>query len=225
MPLKTYYQKKSIPILKEELKITNELDLPKLEKVVINIGLSDSRFNKDETKEKIETLQKISGQKPVPLKAKKAISNFKVRDGQTIAYMVTLRGQRMYDFVDKLINIVLPRIRDFRGIHSYSIDNNGNISIGIKEHVVFPEVKIEEVEKMHGLGITIVTTAKDKSEALVFLKAIGAVVSEEKRKKEDEKLETIEETRAKTETQHKEAASVDTKNTGADINIKNEEAE
>ncbi len=205
MALKAYYKEKSVPKLKEELKIKNELDLPRLEKVVVSVGLSDARFDKNETKERVETLKKITGQNPVPLRAKKAISNFKIRQGQIIAYMVTLRAEKMYDFVDKLINVTLPRIRDFRGIHSYSIDKNGNISIGLKEHIAFPEIKIEEVEKMHGLGITIVTTANDKEESIKLLKAIGAVVSDEKRKKDDDdKLESIEDLRQKREIKNKE---------------------
>jgi large subunit ribosomal protein L5 len=199
MKLLEYYKEKSVPMLKTELKIENELDLPRLEKVIVMIGLSDARFDKNETAERIKTLSTITGQKPLALRAKKAISNFKTRQGQIIAYMVTLRGRRMYDFVDKLINIVLPRIRDFRGIASYSIDKNGNLSLGIKEHIAFPEIKMEEVEKMHGLGITIVTSAKDKEEALSLIKALGAVVSHDKRKKEAETLETLETMREKRE--------------------------
>jgi len=205
MSLKTYYKKESVPKLKSELKIKNELDLPKLLKVIVSVGLSNARFDKNETKERLETLKKITGQNPIPLRAKKAISNFKIRQGQIIAYMVTLRGEKMYDFIDKFINVALPRIRDFRGIHSYSIDNNGNISIGIKEHIAFPEIKIEEVEKMHGLGVTIVTTSKDKEESIKLLKSIGAVISDEKRKKdEDDRLESIEDLRQKRETKSKE---------------------
>lgn len=199
MKLLEYYKEKSVPMLKTELKIENELDLPRLEKVIVMIGLSDARFDKNETAERIKTLETITGQKPQELRAKKAISNFKTRQGQVIAYMVTLRGRRMYDFVDKLINIVLPRIRDFRGIASYSIDKNGNLSLGIKEHIAFPEIKMEKVEKMHGLGITIVTSAKDKEEALSLIKALGAVVSQDKRKKEAETLETLETMREKRE--------------------------
>ncbi|TSC91177.1 MAG: large subunit ribosomal protein L5 [Candidatus Berkelbacteria bacterium Licking1014_96] len=204
MSLKTYYQKKSVPMLKKELKIKNELDLPKLEKVIVSIGLSDARFNKDEAKERVETLEKITGQKPIGLTAKKAISNFKIRQGQVIAYMATLRGQRMYDFVDKLINIVLPRIRDFRGIPTYSFDKEGNLSLGIKEQLAFPEIKIEKVNKTHGLGITFVTTAHDTDEAKALIKSLGAVLSEEKKKKEEEKLETIQEAREKREVKAKE---------------------
>ncbi|MCX6811865.1 MAG: 50S ribosomal protein L5 [Candidatus Berkelbacteria bacterium] len=197
MSLKKFYKEKSTLELMNKLKIENKLDLPRLEKVIVSIGLSEARFDKNETLTRIKTLSAITGQKPQALKAKKAISNFKIRLGQTIAYMVTLRGKRMYDFVDKLINIVLPRIRDFRGIPSYSIDNNGNLSIGIKEHIAFPEIKMEEVEKLHGLGITIVTTAKDREEAKALMRALGAVVSDEKRKKEVETLEKMQETREK----------------------------
>lgn len=223
MKLLEFYKEKSVPMLKTELKIENVLDLPRLEKVIVMIGLSDARFDKNETAERIKTLQQITGQKPLELRAKKAISNFKTRQGQVIAYMVTLRGRRMYDFVDKLINIVLPRIRDFRGIASYSIDKNGNLSLGIKEHIAFPEIKMEEVEKMHGLGITIVTSAKDKEEALALMKALGAVISQDKRKKETETLETLETMREKRE----KSAKVNSEKSVAKIeeNIKEESNE
>jgi len=203
MKLIQHYKEKSIPQLKTELKIKNKLDLPRLEKVIVMVGLSEARFDKNETAQRVKTLRVITGQKPLALRAKKAISNFKIREGQVIAYMVTLRGKRMYDFMDKLINIVLPRIRDFRGIASYSIDKNGNLSLGIKEQIAFPEIKMEEVEKMHGLGITVVTTAKDKEEALALLKSLGAVISLDKRKKEVEILETLETMREKREKKEK----------------------
>jgi len=205
MNLKQYYKEKSIPVLKKELKIKNELDLPKVQKIVVSIGLSQARFSKEEVAERIETIKKITGQKPIALRAKKAISNFKLRQGQIIAYMATLRGIKMYDFLDKLINIVLPRIRDFRGIATYSFDKGGNFSLGIKEHIVFPEIKIEEVKKMHGLGITVITTAESKNELEHLLKSLGAQISGEKKKKEEEKLESLEEMREKREKKEKEA--------------------
>lgn len=221
MNLKTYYKEKSVPILKDELNIKNELDLPKFEKVVVSVGLSEARFDKNETKERVETLRKITGQNPIPLRAKKAISNFKIRKGQIIAYLTTLRGPRMYDFIDKLINVVLPRIREFRGIPLYSFDEFGNLSLGIKEQIAFPEIKIEETEKMHGLGITIVTTARNKEEARALFKASGAVVTDEKKKKEEEsKLESIEEMREKREIKEKEA-----RNAAPEIKNNKEETE
>lgn len=207
MPLKTYYQEKSVPILKEELKIQNELALPVLKKVIVSIGLSEARFNKDETQERIKTLEKITGQKPLALKAKKAISNFKLRQGQVIAYMVTLRGKRMYDFIEKLFKAVLPRIRDFRGIPTYSFDGRGGISLGIKEQIVFPEIKIEEVQKPHSLGITIVTTAKDDHETESLIKAMGGIIYQGKKEKKTEDLETIEAMRENREKSAKDSAS------------------
>lgn len=191
MDLKKFYKEKAVPKLKKEQGIENELSLPRLDKVIVSVGLSEARFDKDATANIIKTLKVITGQKPVARLAKHAISNFKIRIGQPVAYMVTLRNGRMYDFLDKLINITLPRIRDFRGIPSYSIDGNGNINFGIKEQVAFPEIKIEETEKMHGIGITIVTTAKDKKEAELLLKSIGAVILEEKKpkKKAGEKID------------------------------------
>jgi len=183
MNLKQYYQKKAVPEMKKALKQKNELALPFFQKVIVTVGLSEARFDKEATANIIKTLNRITGQKPVPRLAKKAISNFKVRAGQPVAYMVTLRKTKMYDFLDKLINVVLPRIRDFRGIPAYSIDENGNINFGIKEQVAFPEIKVEETEKIHGVGITIITSAKNKDEAKLLLKKIGAVILEEKKPK------------------------------------------
>jgi large subunit ribosomal protein L5 len=186
MKLAQYYKEKSVPMLKDELKIDNIMALPKISKVIVSVGLSQARFDKEASSNIVKTLEKITGQKPVGRAAKKAISNFKMRKRQIVAYTVTLRGERMYDFMDKLINVTLPRIRDFRGIHTYSIDKNGNINLGLREQVAFPEIKMEEMQTLHGLGITIVTTAKDKNEAKALLKSIGAIVSEEKRSKKDE---------------------------------------
>jgi len=192
--------------LKKELEIKNELDLPAMEKVIVSIGLSESRFDKEAVENRINTLTKICGQKPHPLKAKKAISNFKLREGQIIAYAVTLRGIRMYDFIEKLFNIVLPRIRDFRGINEYSFDQSGNLNFGIKEQVAFPEIKMEEMKNLHGLGITITTTAKDKKEGIALIKSLGAIISKEKRQREKEELESIQEMREEREKKAKKSA-------------------
>lgn len=171
--LKEKYQKEVIPALKEILDYKNSLAVPKLEKVVINVGtgqgLKDAKFNEVVA----NTLQRITGQRPVKTMAKKSISSFKVREGMVVGLMVTLRGKRMYDFVDKLINITLPRVRDFRGLEIKSVDGQGNLNIGFKEHLAFPEIKADEVEKIHGLEVAVITTAKTKKEGLELFKLLG----------------------------------------------------
>ncbi|MDX9893138.1 MAG: 50S ribosomal protein L5 [Patescibacteria group bacterium] len=171
--LKEKYQKEILPALKKEFGYVNNLAVPKIEKVIVNIGagqgLKDPKFN--EVAE--DTLRRITGQKPVKTVAKKSISNFKIREGLVVGMMVTLRGERMWDFIDKLINVTLPRIRDFRGLDPKSIDPQGNLSLGFKEHISFPEIKSDEVEKIHGLQVTVVTTAKDQTSGLALLSALG----------------------------------------------------
>ncbi len=177
--LKEKYQKKVIPEMKKIFGYKKDLAVPRLIKVVVNVGvgqgLKDAKFN-----EVVEnTLRRVTGQNPVKTVAKKSISNFKIREGLVVGMVVTLRGKRMYDFVDKLINITLPRVRDFRGLEEKSIDEQGNLNIGIKEHVAFPEIKADEVEKIHGLEITIVTTAETKKEGLELLKLLGFPLTKE----------------------------------------------
>lgn len=167
------YRKEIIPALKAELGLKNNLAVPKLEKVIVSIGtgqgLRDPRFN--EVAE--ATLVRITGQKPIKTLAKKSIAAFKVRQGMKIGLKVTLRGKRMYDFVDKLINISLPRLRDFRGLEAKMMDGAGNLTIGFREHLAFPEIKSDEVEKIHGLEVTIVTTAKNDQAGMALLKRLG----------------------------------------------------
>jgi len=157
----------------KDLGYDNILAVPRLEKVVINVGtsqgLKDAKYN-----EGVEaTLKRITGQRPVKTLARQSISNFKIRAGQTVGLMVTLRSGRMYDFLDKLINVTLPRVRDFRGLDPKNIDQSGNLNLGLKEHLAFPEIKSDEVEKIHGLQITVVTTAKNKTEGLALLRELG----------------------------------------------------
>jgi len=171
--LREKYQKEIIPEMKKIFGYKNNFSVPKLEKVVLNVGLShglkDPKFN-----EVVEsTLMRIAGQRPVKTQAKKSISNFKIREGLVVGTMVTLRGKRMYDFIDKLINVTLPRVRDFRGLEPKSIDNFGNLNLGFREHMSFPEIKADEVEKIHGLQITVITSAKNKEEGLELLKLLG----------------------------------------------------
>lgn len=167
------YKKEVVPALKTELKLKSVMQVPKVTKVVLNAGIG--RFIKDagyiDNVEK--TLGKITGQKPVRTKAKKAISNFKIRQGQEIGVMVTLRGKRMYQFLEKLVNVSFARIRDFRGITDKAFDRQGNYTLGLKENTAFPEIKTGEIEKMHGLQIIINTTAKDKVAGKALLTHLG----------------------------------------------------
>ena len=167
------YRKEIAPQLKADLGLKNILAAPKLTKAVLSIGigqaLRDPRF-----KEVAEsTLMRLTGQKPVKTIAKKSIAAFKIRQGMEVGLKVTLRGNRMYDFVDKLVNISLPRIRDFRGLDPKIVDGQGNLSIGFRENLAFPEIKSDEVEKLHGLEVTIVTTAKTREAGLNLFKKLG----------------------------------------------------
>lgn len=167
------YQKKIVPALAKELGVKNPMALPKLQKVVVNIGLG--RAIKDEKFLEIamRDLALITGQKPKTALAKKSIANFKIRQGMAVGAVVTLRGARMRDFLSRLINIALPRTRDFRGLDAKSLDKNGNLTIGVKEHIVFPEISGEEVRNIFGFEITIVVKAKNKGEAVALYKSLG----------------------------------------------------
>ncbi|HLD60805.1 MAG TPA: 50S ribosomal protein L5 [Patescibacteria group bacterium] len=167
------YKKEVVPALQKELGYKNVMEVPRVSKVVVNAGIG--RFIKEanfiENVEK--TLAKITGQKPVRTKAKQSISNFKIREGQEIGVMVTLRGPRMYQFLERLVNVTFPRVRDFHGISDKGFDRQGNYTIGFKENVAFPEVKMEEIEKIHGLQLIINTNAKDKESGKALLKHLG----------------------------------------------------
>ncbi|MEK7134813.1 MAG: 50S ribosomal protein L5 [Patescibacteria group bacterium] len=170
---KDNYKKKIIPTLQKELGVKNVLALPKIEKVVINIGLGRAIKDEKFLEVAMRDLALITGQKPKTTLARKSIANFKIRAGMIIGAAVTLRGQRMDDFISRLVNIALPRTRDFRGINVKSLDKNGNLTIGVKEHIVFPEIKGEEVRNIFGFEITVVVKAKNKEEAVALYKAIG----------------------------------------------------
>ncbi|MBI5465737.1 MAG: 50S ribosomal protein L5 [Candidatus Kerfeldbacteria bacterium] len=157
--LKEKYEREVVPRLKQEFGLANNLAVPRPFKVVLNVGFGAR--NKDAAKAQevaLKTLERISGQKPVVTLARKSISNFKIREGMPVGAMVTMRGARMYDFLAKLVNIALPRVRDFRGLSAASIDSRGNLSIGFREHIVFPEIRSDEVEAIHGLEVAIATT-------------------------------------------------------------------
>jgi len=164
---------KVISILQKELGAKSVLALPKIEKVVINVGLGRTLKDEKFLEIALKDLALIAGQKPKTTLAKKSIANFKTRKGMIVGAIVTLRGVRMYDFISRLINIALPRMRDFRGINAKSVDKAGNLTIGIKEHIVFPEIKGEEVRNIFGFEITIVVKAKNREEAIVLYKALG----------------------------------------------------
>ena len=167
------YKEEIVPALMQEFKYKNINEVPKLVKIVLNMGLGDVKDNSKSLNTAIDELTVIAGQKPVATRAKKAISNFKVRAGMKIGAKVTLRGTRMYEFFDRLTAIALPRVRDFRGISDKSFDGRGNYSMGIKEQLIFPEISYDKVEKIRGLDISFITTAKTDEEAKALLKALG----------------------------------------------------
>ena len=171
--LKTLYTEKVVPALMAKFNYTNINEVPKLEKIVLNMGLGDEKDNSKSFQLAVEELKLISGQKPIVTKAKKSVANFKVREGQNIGAKVTLRAGKMYDFLDKLMSIVLPRVRDFKGVPTKSFDGRGNYSMGLKEQLIFPEISYDQVEKTRGLDICIVTTAKTDEEARELLALLG----------------------------------------------------
>ena len=159
--------------LKKELGIINDMAIPKLEKIVINMGLGEATQNVKIMDPLVADLAAIAGQKPVTTKAKKSIAQFKVREGMPIGAMVTLRGDKMYEFLDRLITIALPRVRDFRGVSSKSFDGRGNYTLGLRDQLIFPEIDYAKVDKMKGMNVTIVTTSQDDNGARSLLKAFG----------------------------------------------------
>ncbi|MCI5797697.1 MAG: 50S ribosomal protein L5 [Firmicutes bacterium] len=171
--LKEKYVKEIAPELMKLGGYKNINEVPKLEKIVLNMGLGDVKDNSKSFNIAVDELAAISGQKPVATTAKKAISNFKVRQGMKIGAKVTLRGKRMYEFFDRVTAIALPRVRDFRGLSRKSFDGHGNYAFGIKEQLIFPEINYDKIEKIRGLDVLIVTTAKTDSEALTLLEALG----------------------------------------------------
>ena len=171
--LKKLYTETVVPALMSKFNYTNINEVPKLEKVVLNMGLGDDKDNSKSFQLAVEELKLISGQKPVVTRAKKSVANFKVREGQNIGAKVTLRAGKMYDFLDKLMSIVLPRVRDFKGVSAKSFDGRGNYAMGLKEQLIFPEISYDQVEKTRGLDICVVTTAKTDEEAKELLSLLG----------------------------------------------------
>lgn len=171
--LRDLYLDEIVPALIEKFQYKNVMQVPKLDKVIINIGVGEAVQNAKALEGAVSDLTAISGQKPVVTKAKKSIAGFKLREGMSIGCKVTLRGRRMYDFVDKLINILLPRVRDFRGVSPQAFDGRGNYSLGVKEQTIFPEIEYDKIDKIRGLGIVLVTTAKTDEEARELLRSTG----------------------------------------------------
>lgn len=171
--LKELYTKDVRKKIQDEFKIKNPMAVPKLEKIVLNMGVGEAIQNAKIMDAAVDELSQITGQKPVITKAKKSIASFKLREGQSIGAMVTLRGEKMYEFLDRLINIALPRVRDFRGVPTRSFDGRGNYTIGIRDHLIFPEIDVAKVEKSKGMNITIVTTAKNDEQARFLLRELG----------------------------------------------------
>ena len=170
---KTLYNEKIVPELMKEYNYTTVMESPKLEKIVINMGVGDGSKDEKFITAAVKDLEKITGQKPVVTKARKSIAGFKVREGQPIGVKVTLRGENMYYFFEKLVRIGLPRVRDFRGVSPHSFDGKGNYTIGIKEQLIFPEIDYDEVVKVRGMDIIFVTTAKSNEEAKSLLAGFG----------------------------------------------------
>jgi large subunit ribosomal protein L5 len=173
MTLKTLYKEKSIPALKQSLKITNTMAVPKVEKVVVNVGVGKTLKDAKMLEAIIEDVKRIAGQTPVKTLAKKSIAGFKIRQGQVVGLTVTIRGSRMYDFLEKMVRVGLPRVRDFRGLDPKKFDGHGNYNIGIKEQIVFPETTREHLEYTFGLEVNIKTNTDDDKQALELLKSLG----------------------------------------------------
>ena len=178
--LKDIYEKEIVAKLMSKLSLKNKHDVPKIDKIILNMGLGEDASDGKKLKACTDDMSLIAGQKPVVTKFKKSISNFKTRKGSNAGVKVTLRSQKMYEFIDRLINIALPRIKDFRGLSSTGIDNSYNYSFGIKEHIVFPEVNFDKVDKIRGLDVTMVTSSKSKKGTLELLKEFNFPISEKK---------------------------------------------
>src|SRR5450755_2172882 len=171
--LRAKFEKEVAPALLKELELKNRMAVPRLNKIVVNMGVGEATQNAKVLDPAVNELTQITGQKPITTKAKKSIAAFKVRQGQSIGAMVTLRGDRMYEFFDRLVNIVLPRVRDFRGVSSKSFDGRGNFTLGLHDQLIFPEIDYAKVDKQKGMNVTIVTTARSDDEARKLLKHLG----------------------------------------------------
>ena len=171
--LKDKYRAEVAPALKQHFEYKNVMEIPRLETIVINMGLGDCKDNAKALEQAVTELSTIAGQKPLVTKAKKSIANFKLRSGMNVGAKVTLRGDRMYEFTDKLVSIVLPRVRDFRGVSTKAFDGRGNYALGVREQLIFPEIEYDKVEKIRGMEMIFVTTAKTDEECMELLRLLG----------------------------------------------------
>lgn len=171
--LREKFQTEIVPALKQEFKFQSVMQVPRLSKIVVNVGVGEAIQNSKALDAAVGDLATITGQKPVVTKAKKSIASFKLREGMSIGAMVTLRGERMYDFYDRLVNLALPRIRDFRGVSRRSFDGRGNYSLGLREQIVFPDIDYDKIDKLRGLEVVIVTSATTDEQAYALLKRLG----------------------------------------------------
>jgi large subunit ribosomal protein L5 len=171
--LRAKFEKEVAPTLLKELELKNTMAVPRLNKIVVNMGVGEATQNAKVLDPAVNELTQITGQKPITTKARKSIAAFKVREGQSIGAMVTLRGDRMYEFFDRLVNVVLPRVRDFKGVSTKSFDGRGNFTLGLHDQLIFPEISYEKVDKLKGMNVTIVTTAANDNQARTLLKHLG----------------------------------------------------
>ena len=172
------YNEEIAPALMSKFQYKSVMQIPKLSKVIVNVGCGESKGNAKEIEAICKDIATITGQKPITTKARKSVANFKVREGETVGVKVTLRGERMYEFLDRLFNVALPRVRDFRGINGNGFDGRGNFACGIKEQIIFPEIEFEKVDAVRGMDVCFVTTAKTDEEGKELLKALGAPFAE-----------------------------------------------
>ncbi|WP_027627352.1 50S ribosomal protein L5 [Ruminiclostridium cellobioparum] len=176
--LKEKYLKEAAPALHAKFKYSSNMQIPKIEKVVLNMGVGEVKDNPKAMDSAVSDMTLITGQRPIVTKAKKSVAAFKLRQGMNIGCKVTLRGERMYEFVDKLFNVALPRVRDFRGVSNNSFDGRGNYSLGVKDQLIFPEIEYDKIDKLRGMDIVFVTTAKSDEEAKELLKLLGMPFSQ-----------------------------------------------
>ena len=171
--MKERYLKEVAPALLKSLNLSNVMEVPRIQKVVVNIGMGEALENPKALDAAVSDLSQITGQKPVVTKARKSIANFKLREGRVIGVKVTLRGERMWSFLDRLMNIVLPRVRDFRGVSADAFDGRGNYTLGFREQLIFPEIEYDKIDKIRGLEVTVVTTARDDQQSFALLQMLG----------------------------------------------------
>ena len=171
--MKVRFNKEGVPSLMKELNLKNPMQVPRLEKIVVNMGLGEALANNKILESAVDQLGAITGQKPVITRARKSIANFKLRQGQAIGCAVTLRGDRMYEFLDRLISVALPRVRDFKGVSPKAFDGNGNYTLGVREQIIFPEINYDQIEKVKGLNVSFVTTAQNDEQGLALMRHFG----------------------------------------------------